>query len=242
MKKLTNKKLIDELIIGLKLFNIESINVDGDVVNYKNINNIPIDELIKANITISNKYVNYLVKRGIKLDNIIPLLDNKNPHCSLLTSSGKYLSFDVTHHSAEALIKRFVYVYLIELKFELGKKLELIYDKYFNDICDILESKCKDIGNNPIIHNLIKDILKSSSIHKIENTGRIRDEIAFTNRDNTHKKCNRYFNHPFLFIMEGNILQTVELYSSSQDFRGLNKFTKESNFKKILLSKLGRDL
>ena len=242
MKKLLNKKLVDEIIKGIKTFQIKSININNDIVDITNISNYTIQDLITSRIIVSNRYVEYLVNNGIVLSKVLTVLDNTNPHCYVLTNKGKYLSFNVTHHSAVALVKRFIYIYLIsDLKFELGKKIEFIYETYFNDMCDILELNERNIGNNPIIHNLIKDILLYTNIHKLENTGRIRDEVAFTNRNNSHNSCNRYFTHPFLFIIENNILQTVELYSSSQDFRGLNKFTKEYNFRKIILKKLGRE-
>lgn len=235
-----NLKLIEILKNSVQDLSISSVSIDGDVVDFRSIKNYSIKSLSEANIVISNKYVNVLVKKGACIEDVVKLL-HKTPHCYVLTNKGKFLSFDVTHHSALSLINRFLYVYIMEdIKFEKGVDLESIYEEYFNDMVDVITGDISDIGNNSRVHDLIRDIMKSSFNHKLENVGRVRDSLAFLKRNKKHQNCNRYFSHPFLFIIQDNILQTVELYSSCQDFRHLNKLTKKKSFNRLILDKLGR--
>ena len=241
MKKFLNKRLVEFLISLVKRGEISSISVNDKIIDITNYNTIPIIELIQSKIRVSKKYIHKLVTDEFTLDKVVESFLEEPPHCYLLTENNKFRSFNVTHHSAKALLYRFIYVYLIDdLKFELGK-LELIYSKYLNTMCDILENEDLDkLGNNKVIHSLIKELMVKSSLHTIKNSGRIRDIKAFNRRNNQYDNSNRYFVHPYLFIIEDDILKTVELYSSSFDFRHYNKETKEKDFKNKLLIKLCR--
>jgi len=230
------------IIMKVLSIDIKSISIYKDnkntVHDYRTINKINFD---LDDISISSKYVVQLVQSGFNIDDVVLLLKEK-PEFYFITKQNKFFSCTLSNHAVIQFLKRFSYIYIINDKFEFGKHYEEIYKDYFNKVNDILINKdWKDVKSNPVVLDLLYVVMKDIEYHNITSTGRPRDLRAFKERETQHKSTNRYFSHPFLFIVEDNVMRTVELYSSSLDCRHINKESNKRDFIYTLTKLLGRD-
>lgn len=216
------RELIIEKIKELtKQIKIKSVNVNDKVLDFRNIDKIHSSDVI----SISNKYIPLLSE--FDMNELKDFFTHDN-NFSVITNSGKYVTFNLTHHAVEQFIKRFIYIYLTNDKFEFSTEMNIIYSEYFDYILNVLHTLNEDVylNEDEKLINLIKLVINNSEFFDYEkSTGRWRDKLAFIRRETEMINTIRYFNHPFMFIIQDNICKTVELYSSSQDCRHLNKFT-----------------
>ena len=138
--------LIDSIITKVKSLEIKSIHINGKLVDYSNIKDY---NIVLEDIKMSSKYIPLLVEEGYPLDTLVDMLDTKF-QINVYTNHKKLISLNITHHSAIQLLKRFVYIYITNIKFEFGNTLEKIYKEHFNTACDILinEDKIHKIGED----------------------------------------------------------------------------------------------
>ena len=227
IKKLNHLVTFKKLVKDLKIANI---HIKDTLVDYKTIDNYSIadlEELVNSNeLYIAKKYIPLLVQNGIDLDLAVLFLDKVGT--VYLIRNNKFIEFNVTHHSTEQLIKRMIYIYINSNEyFEINKSLHKIYLEHFNYLVQVfLSNDYKDIGNDVVLHDIIKALLKDSDYHDSESASKLRDKKAFRYRDRKYKNTNRYYSFPFLFIIEDSLLKTVELYfGDNGDARAINKLT-----------------
>jgi len=212
---------IKELVKSLK---IKSINVNGKIVDFKNIEQVSINDKIQ----VSNKYIHLLSEYNI--DMLKDFFSHDN-NFNIFLKTNKYVTFNLTHHAVEQFIKRFIYIYLNNDKFEFSSYMKRVYSDNLDYTIDTIINLNEDVYLNEDTNliNLIKMVISDSEVFNYEkNTGRWRDKLAFTRRETEMSNTIRYFNHPFMFVVQDTICKTVELYSSSQDCRHLNKFTSDT--------------
>ena len=230
------KEQITKTIIELtKACKIKSFTYNGEVRDFINCTKNMIEPY---DIKVSNKYIPLLAKQ-YELEDLKPFTtQNNNFH---VIKGDKFITFEVSHHSALQFLKRFVYIYLYtQTKFALSAGMEKLFANNIDEaITMLIDETFHDIGSNQFIHYLIAEFIKGSKNFDVENVGRRRDTLAFNHRNEQYDKTTRYFNHPFLFVIDNNTLKTVELYSASLDCRDLNKFTCGKQFKYWLINKIG---
>lgn len=221
-EKVVNK--IISLVNKCKIKSFTKNNIIYDITNIKNFE-YQEDDIIK----VSNKYIHLL--KEFYFEELAPFL-NHNNNFNLITYKDKYITFNLSNHACEQILKRMIYIYVKGNKFEWSVRMQKIYNSYFDIIVEILKNKNTDFDlvNNKYVLDIIKAILKGSKVFTLEKSGRHRDKKSFIRRDKNQGKALRYFNHPFMFIVQDDYLKTVELYSSSEDCRHLNKETSDNNF------------
>lgn len=216
-------EIINKIIELTEYGKIKSFQSNGklyDILNIKSFNKTD-------NIALSNKYIHLL--KEFNMDDLKEVFTHNNDF-NLVTSTDKYITFKLTHHACEQLLKRMIYIYVESIKFEWSVRMKTIFNDSFDNIIDLLKNNTQDLNTNPFVINLIKSLLNNSEVFTLDKSGRHRDVKSFIRRDKENGKTLRYFNHPFLFIIHEDFLKTVELYSSSEDCRHLNKFTGSTKF------------
>lgn len=220
-------KILEKISKLTKECKIKSFIKNDLVVDFTNINKIEFkeDDIIK----ISNKYI-YLLKE-FSFEDLKPFLNHSN-NFNFITYKNKYITFNLSNHACEQLLKRMIYIYVKGNKFEWSVRMQNIYNNYLDIIVNILKNKETyfDLINNEHVIKIVKALLNGSEVFTLEKSGRYRDKKSFIRRDNLNGKAVRYFNHPFMFIVQDDYLKTVELYSSSEDCRHLNKVTSGKEF------------
>ncbi len=228
LTKITHIKIFKDLILNI---DIKSCYIDDKLIDYKSINDYTLEELntflLDDKIKLSKKYIPLLYNKKINLDLCVKFTDKvQNVY---LVNKNKFIDFNITHHSAEQLVKRMIYIYLHSEKIDLSKHTLNVYNKYLDDLIEMLLNEDIDetkLGNNDIIKEIVLQLLKDSEYQDVSSITRTRDRLAFTRRDRIHKNTNRYISYPFLFIMQDQVLKTVELYGKKQfDARYYNKVT-----------------
>lgn len=206
---------------------IKSFLKNNLIVDITNINKIKYkeDDIIK----ISNKYIHLF--KDYSFEELKPFLNHSN-NFNLITHKEKYITFNLSNHACEQLLKRMIYIYVKGNKFEWSVRMQNIYNTYLDIIVNILKNKEIefDLINNRYVIEIIESLLNGSEVFTLDKSGRHRDKKSFIRRDNLNGKAVRYFNHPFMFIVQDDYLKTVELYSSSEDCRHLNKETTGKEF------------
>lgn len=216
--KIIKQTIYEDIYKLVKDGRIKSITVDNSVFDYSN---IPEDGW-KYNVYISKKYIPMLKQYNIS--DLNQFLNSSTYNVQLINNDDKFIAFYTTFHAKKQFIKRFIYLYLMtDRPFEFNQTMNNILEKYFNKFISIVKYN-NLISTDTEVDSCIEDIVLNSVVFKPEKTGRLRDKIAFTRRHND-LSGSKYFAHPFLFIVNEEHLVTVELYSSSFDFRKINKFT-----------------
>jgi len=234
--KTETKRIIYEDIYALVLNkSISSISIDSINYTYKD---IPKDGYL-GNVIIAKKYISLL--QHFNLKDLKEFLAVKDYNIMLITKKNKFIGIHVTHHSAYNFIKRFIYTYLLDTNaFEFSSDSNKKFLIYFNEFCNLYKSGNKLLGDNKIIIECMEALLFNSVFFDYNSTGRLRDKLAFKERDQIRKDTIRYISHPFLFVVADEVLKTVELYSSCYDFRFVNGFIKdESGYDKWFKTKIG---
>ena len=234
MKKITHIKVFKDLVKSLK---IHSCHIDDKLVDYKTIDDYTLNELDKLyednKIQVARKYLNELNKQDIDMD-IIVKFNNTIGNIYFINQDGKFIDIKVSSHAVEQLFKRMLYIYIVQDKFEFNYDTNYIYKNHINDMIDLCRESLTsetDLSNNVLAHKIIKKLLNRASIFIPANAKRYRDKQSFIRRDKQQGDTVRYLVHPFLFVVQDNILKTVELYSNNIDTRHLNKFTNTDEYK-----------
>lgn len=229
----TRELILQRIIELTKSLKIKSINVNGKIVDFRNVHTIS----TKDKIQVANKYINLLSEFNMLY--LKEFFSHEN-NFNIITANNKYVTFNLTHHAVEQFIKRFIYIYLNNDKFEFSTFMKTIYNNYLDYTIDTILNLNEDtyLNEDDTLIELIKLIIGKSEVFNHEkSTGRWRDKLAFSRRENEMTNTIRYFNHPFMFVVQDNICKTVELYSSSQDCRHLNKFSSDTKQFTIWLKK-----
>lgn len=215
------REFIQYLLELIDSHRIKSFRSNDNIID----NSINIESIINTEIRVSNSIVPILCE---KFDiSFVGKFLNEKYDITVINDKGKFIGIQVTNHSILQLIKRVILIYLEESRFEFNNEIHSVIANNFNNYIDIMIStnwKEEDLLK-PQVKELIEVLLKHSKYFDVSTATRKRDLLAFSKRDSTHNKCSRYFSHPFLFIVEDNVLKTVELYSDSFDCRHLNKLT-----------------
>ena len=241
-EQLSKLEIIKEVINLTYSGKIKSFHIDETLVDLRGVKSLVPEELLDKKLMISNKYIPLLCE-NFEIQTVVQHLCNDAKDVTVLTSEGKFLNLSVTNHSNQQLLKRFIYIYLVNAdKFEFGIRMNEIFTKYF-DYCItlILNNEIKSIKKDDTqLINLTKELLRMSRAFTSKNTGRHKDQWNLNVRESIHDVTTRYFVHPFLFIVEDGHLKTVELYSSSVDMYNYNKFTNLNNkFVEFVNKRLG---
>lgn len=208
---------------------IKSITINNKIYDLLNIKEYIYNKDDK--IQVSNKYIHLLKEFSfIELKSFL----NHSNNFNMITYKDRYITFKLSNHACEQLLKRMIYIYVKGNKFEWSVRMQELYNKYFDIILEILKNYLNnqdtDLVNNKDINDILSLILNGSEVFTVDKTGRFRDKKSFIRRDNKKGKALRYFNHPFMFVIHDDYLKTVELYSSSEDCRHLNKDTSGKEF------------
>lgn len=222
MCQIRRDEIIDSIVKLTKSINIKSFTNGDTLIDFRNISELDRD----LPISISNKYIPLLDYSIGDLQEFFTHDNNMN----VVTYKEKFISFIMTNHAVEKFLKRFIYIYLMGDKFEFSVKMKRLYTSEFDAVSSILLEMDEDTKLNENIDamNIVREVLMGSELFHTGNSGRHRDIKAFNKRDLEYGDTLRYFNHPFMFVVENGVCKTVELYSSSQDCRHLNKHTSNS--------------
>lgn len=230
------KEVIQKIIDLTKTGKIKSFHYNNEYV--VDLLNIKLFNLFDGkDIKISKKYVPLL--KEFSIEEIRPFLLQE--HNFNLITNNKFITFNISAHSAEQFLKRMLFIYIESEKFEFSIKMQKVYANYIDKIIDLLKQihskqiSIETLVKEPVVHELLKIMLSNAESIDTSNLGRRRDKRALNYRNQRYKKFGttiRYFNHPFMFVVQEDILKTVELYSSSEDCRHLNKITSTNEFYK----------
>ena len=235
------REILLELVSLVKAGTVKSFQVDSTVYDFQNIKKFNIEENMSKVITLSNKYIPEL-SRNFDLNQILIITGKQVKDINILNSEGKFISLNVTFHSMQQLLKRFIYIYTINQdKFEFGYVMNSLYKKYF-DYCMnlVITTDINEVKKDETLISLTTELLRLSKTFTKKNSGRHRDHWNFDLRQQIHDNTVMHFIHPFLFIIEDGFIKTIELYSSSIDTHGMNKFTSNSKkYREHVLKSLG---
>lgn len=224
-------EIIKEILFQVKSSKIKSFQADGKVLDISNIRDLQSTDLIQSKILLSNKFIP-LICENFDLEEVLSVLSIEKKDIAIITHDNRFMNINVTFHSTQQLIKRFIYIYINnQNKFEFGLQMNELYSKYFSYCINlVLNNKIDDIKKDEVILELITRILKMTKPFSKSNLGRHKDVWNFELRERIHESALKYFCHPFLFIIEDGFIKTIELYSSSVSMHRANKFTSD-NFK-----------
>ncbi len=235
MTKSVREKIVDTIIKHTQNMNIKSFSYENEVIDFMSLRKTKID--FKKNIKISNKYI-ALLCQDYEMNDLKDFMNHNNDF-NIITNTNKYVTFQTTSHANIAFLKRLVYIYMHrDIKFEFSNAVCDLISTNINECIDILINQDWRDVNNDFISGLMSHFLISSRVFTFKEVCRKRDLLAFEHRNKLYENTTRYFNHPIMFVVENGILKTVELYSSTQDMRHLNKFTSnDEKFNKWLKNK-----
>lgn len=218
--------IIEDIVTLTKQIKIKSFSFNDIVIDFQNIHEYE-DKLYDKDsvIKVSNKYIPLLKYKFNDLKEF--MTSDHNFH--MINNKEKHLSFNITNHASIQLLRRMLYIYIKSDKFEWSSTMKTFFIEHLDDIIALLkESKnIKDFSTNEFLSSTIELLLYNATVFNPDNVGRDRDRLAFARRDKKNQGTIRYFNHPFMFIVQEGILKTVELYSSSEDCRHFNKETSD---------------
>lgn len=228
-KDILKFEIIKELLFQTRNGSIKSFHADDKVYDITNTRTLQPEDLINCKLLLSNKFIP-LMCDNFDLKEVTSVLCPEQRDIQLITEDLRFMNLNVTFHAVHQLLKRFVYIYMNnQNKFEFGIQMNQLYTKYFDYCINLILTNDLDlIKKDETVIKLISLLLRLSKPFSKSNAGRHKDVWNFELRERIHENDQKYFIHPFLFIVEDGFIKTVELYSSSLSMHNANKFTSDN--------------
>ena len=235
---------------------MKSIHIGDEVINVINFGKIDIDEAITKDVWVSNQVIKKITDSpffDIIKKNFVKT-NNEAVDCDIYTvmvenennKRSRPVDLFVTDHARMRFLQRALVVLVNDqCHYDISASTIQMFKENQAFMSETLKNKEYTLKHNPDIakkiDKMIISFLRNGKIKSIKKMGNDRSKRKYSQRERNHGKGTlRVVANPFMFIIESHskALTTIELYSSSYNYRTMNSWSIGRTLFKVKVNEL----